>query len=170
MFETGMRVGQCLGLRHEDVRIWKREIRIEPRVDNANGARGKRGIGTAFISQRAAQLYLLYMDCEYGPIDSDYVFVNLWGGEVGGALTYRSVYDLVTRTRRRVGFHFTPHQLRHTFVTRARRHGVSLEVVSKLVTHQCVSTTADIYSHLEPEDLRREIEAAGLWNDLEGAA
>ena len=112
----------------------------------------------------------MYMDCEYGTIDSDYVFINLWGGEIGGALTYRSVYDLVLRTRARVGFDFTPHQLRHTFVTRARRHGISLEVVSKLVTHACVSTTADIYSHLDAADLRREIEAAGLWVSLEEIA
>ena len=39
--ETGMRVGQALGLRHADFVSRKREVRIVPRPDNANGARAK---------------------------------------------------------------------------------------------------------------------------------
>jgi hypothetical protein len=57
---------------------------------------------------------------------------------------------------------FTPHDFRHTFVSLARRGGVRLEVISLPVTHRSVTTTADVYSHLELEDLRAELEAAGL--------
>jgi integrase/recombinase XerD len=39
LFETGMRVGQALGLRHEDVVTWENRIEIVSREDNANGAR-----------------------------------------------------------------------------------------------------------------------------------
>jgi len=39
--ETGMRVGQALGLRHADFVSHRRELRIVPRADNANGARAK---------------------------------------------------------------------------------------------------------------------------------
>ena len=162
LFTTGMRIGQALGLRHEDVRLWKRELAIVPREDNANGARGKRGFGVVPLTEEAARLYLLYMEHEYGLLDSDYVFVNLWGGEPGRPLNYAAVSRLVARTRKRVGFDFTPHDFRHTFVTLARRGGVRLEVISRLVTHRSVTTTADVYSHLELEDLRAELEAAGL--------
>jgi integrase len=50
---------------------------------------------------------------EYGELDSDYLFVNLWGGRVGRPMTYATVDGIVARTRSRVGFHFTPHQFRH---------------------------------------------------------
>jgi hypothetical protein len=46
-FETEMRVGQALGLRHEDVVSWERRIEIRSRDDNANGARGKGGRAAA---------------------------------------------------------------------------------------------------------------------------
>lgn len=39
--ETGMRVGQALGLRHADFVSRAKEVRIVPRADNANGARAK---------------------------------------------------------------------------------------------------------------------------------
>lgn len=52
------------------------------------------------------------------------------------------------------GIH-NPHVTRHTFVTRALRRGVPLEVVSKWVGHASVATTADIYGHLNVEDTRR---------------
>jgi len=39
--ETGMRIGQALGLRHSDFVSHRRELRIVPRPDNLNGARAK---------------------------------------------------------------------------------------------------------------------------------
>jgi len=38
--ETGMRIGQALGLRHADFVSHRRQLRIVPRPDNANGAKG----------------------------------------------------------------------------------------------------------------------------------
>jgi integrase/recombinase XerD len=49
--ETGMRVGQALGLRHSDFVTRELAIHIVPRVDNANGARTKtRAVATIPIS------------------------------------------------------------------------------------------------------------------------
>ena len=81
-------------------------------------------------------------------------------------MRYGAVDALVRRTRARVGFDFHPHMFRHTFVTVARRHGMPLDVISKAVGHACVQTTADIYSHLDAEDLRRELAAAGMLDRL----
>ncbi len=160
--ETGMRVSQALGLRHEDMRTWERRVELVPREDNVNGARGKGARGFALISDELVRLHALYMAEEYGLIDSDYVFINLWAGEIGAPLRYGAVDALVRRTRARVGFDFRPHMFRHTFVTVAQRHRMPLEVISKAVCHASVQTTADIYSHLDAEDLRAELEAAGM--------
>lgn len=167
---AGLRVGQALGLRHEDLRPWSGELELVPRDDNANGARGKGSRGTVPILPELVRLYLLYMEHEYGALDSDYVFVNLWGGDIGAPMRYSAVDKIVQRTVCKVGFDFTPHDLRHTFVTMLRRHGVPLEVVSKLVAHRSITTTADIYSHLDAVDLRSELEAAGWsWDAREVA-
>ncbi len=56
--ETGMRVGQALGLRHCDFVSRNREVRIVPRADNANGARAKvRSVAVVPVSTPLVRLY-----------------------------------------------------------------------------------------------------------------
>lgn len=117
--ESGIRIGQALGLRHEDFISRRRELRIVPRADNVNGARAKtRSVTTIPISAPLVRLYSDYMHAEYGDLDSDYVFVNLFAQPFGAPLRYDAVAKLVARLRARLrartGIAFTPHVLRHT--------------------------------------------------------
>jgi integrase len=60
--ETGMRIGQALGLRHADFVSHRRELNIVPRPDNANGARAKTIEATTIpISAGLVRLYTAYM-------------------------------------------------------------------------------------------------------------
>ena len=164
--ETGMRVGQALGLRHADFVSRRRECRIVPRPDNANGARAKTAtVSVVPVSAPLVRLYSDYMHTEYGELDSDYVFVNLWAEPLGRPLRYDAVAKLVTRLRARTGVMFTLHQLRHSAATAWIRAGVPIEVVSKLLTHRSVSTTSATYVHLDVEDLRAELVRSGVWTD-----
>ena len=162
--ETGMRVGQALGLRHEDFVSRDRRVVIVPRDDNANGARAKcRAPVELPISSQLVRLYSDYMHVEYGTLDSDYVFVNLWSAPRGRPLRYDAVAKLVARLRSRTGIDFSPHTLRHTRATELIRSGTPIEVVSKLLTHRSVTTTSSTYVHLDAEDLRAALESAGAW-------
>jgi integrase len=107
------------------------------------------------------------MHVEYGALESDYVFVNLWGGQARRPLRYTTVNDIVLATRRAVGFHFTAHFFRHTYATLSRRAGVPLDVLSQLITHRSVQTTQQIYTHLDVEDLREELRRAGVLGMVE---
>src|SRR5205823_11999858 len=113
--------------------------------------------------------YSDYMYAEYGRIDSDYVFVNLWAGRVGAPMTYAAVHELVDRIRTRVGFDFTLHMLRHTHATELIRSGVAIEVVARLLTHQSSTTTSQPYVHLDAADVRAALQRAGVWADGEGS-
>jgi integrase/recombinase XerD len=107
LWDSGVRVGEALGLRHEDIAAAEREITIVPRV-NDNRARCKsREQRTIPVSAGLIRLYGDYLHGEYGGLDSDYVFVNLFAEPRGQALSYPAVYDLVVRLRRRVGFGLT---------------------------------------------------------------
>lgn len=161
LYETGMRVGEALGLRHEDLAAAEREVTVTPR-DNDNGARSKsREPRSIPVSAGLVRLYADYLHGEYGNLDCDYVFVNLWGQPYGQPLAYPAVYDLVRRLRRRSGTDFDPHWCRHTAATRMLRDGVPIEVVSKLLGHADLTTTSSVYGHLSVEDARKALEQAG---------
>jgi len=161
--ETGMRVGQALGLRHSDFVSRDKTIRIVPRSANANGARAKCRDEVAIpVSAGLVRLYSEYLFDEYIDIDSDYVFVNLFASPVGRPLRYSAVAGLVSRLRARTGIDFSLHVLRHSAASEWVRSGVPIEVVSKLLTHASVTTTSGTYVHLGVEDLRAELVKAGF--------
>jgi integrase len=156
-----MRIGEALGLRHEDIAVAEQTVTVAPRV-NDNGARAKAGRTRSIpASRQLMRLYADYLEIEYGDLDSDYVFVNLWSGRRGHPLTYDTAHDLVGRIRRSSGVPFDPHWFRHTYATELLRRRMPIESVSALLGHASITTTMDIYGHLSPQDARRELEAAG---------
>ncbi|MGB9860532.1 MAG: tyrosine-type recombinase/integrase, partial [Moorellaceae bacterium] len=57
----------------------------------------------------------------------------------------RKFYEL----RKKAGIeHINLHALRHTFATRLLEVGENIKVVQELLGHSKISTTADIYSHI----------------------
>ncbi|RWA16486.1 hypothetical protein MBRU_19150 [Mycolicibacterium brumae DSM 44177] len=159
--ETGLRIGEALGLRHEDIDAAACVVSVVGRA-NTNGARAKSGSRQVPVPGRLIRMYCDYLHVEYGDLDSDYVFVNLWADPVGAPMTYRSVHDLTLRLRSRTGIRFSPHVFRHTYATSLLRRGVAVEVVSKLLGHASIATTGDTYSHLSVADARRALVAAGV--------
>jgi len=167
LLDCGVRIGEALGLRHEDMGIAERAVTVTPRP-NDNRARAKAGISrTVPASAELMRLYADYLTREYGSLDSDYVFVNLWSQPHGRPWTYAAVYDLVLRLRRRTGIDFEPHQWRHTYATWLLRRGAGMESVKKLLGHSSITTTIDAYSHLTVEDARKTLEAAGWFTGRE---
>ena len=163
--ETGMRIGQALGLRHADFVSRDREVRIVPRAGNANGARAKLREAAAIpVSTPLVRLYSEYMHIEYGDIDSDYVFVNLFAEPAGQPLGYPAVHRLIGRIAKRTGVAFTAHMLRHTHATELIRNGVPIEVVARLLTHRSSTTTSQTYIHLDAVDVREALTRSGVWD------
>ena len=132
----------------------ERRIGRGPRAEAAGRCRCRR---------RVIRLYADYLHAEYGDLDSDYVFVNLWSGPSGSPLTYPSVYDLICRMRQRTGIDI---RAAHRFDTRTRPSccaaACAVEVVGKLLGHASIATTSDTYAHLKVEDARRALGGGGL--------
>ncbi len=88
---TGMRIGQALGLRHEDVLAWERRIVIRAREDSPRRARSKGGAeGGVPVAAELMRLWNDYMHEEYRDLDCDFVFVNLWAAGSGGRCRIRT--------------------------------------------------------------------------------
>ena len=71
--------------------------------------------------------------------------------------THYAVKSHFERLKRKYGFSFRLHDLRHTFATRCIESGISVFTVSKWLGHSSVTTTARIYAHLLTDFERQEI-------------
>ncbi len=155
LYETGMRIGQALGLRHEDIRSWDNIIWIVARNNNDNGARAKtRETYSIHISQELMGLYTDYLLEEFGEVESDYVFVNLWDGAIGHPMRYGAIADLFRRLSKKTGINAHPHMLRHTHATDLIREGWDAAHVQKRLGHANVQTVLNTYIHLTDEDMK----------------
>ena len=108
------------------------------------------------------QLYTDYLveDLNALEVDAlpDYVFVNLWEGEIGRPMTYDAVMSFCHRLSKKTGIQFTPHMLRHTRATIwIRDDKLPLPVASRLLGHASLQTTSDTYLQLTPQDLKRAL-------------
>lgn len=167
LLDTGVRIGEALGLRHDDIAIAERQVTVVPR-QNDNRGRAKAGRSrTIPASAELMRLYSDYLHREYGALDSDYVFVNLFAEPHGRPWGYPAVYDLVQRLRKTTGIAFEPHQYRHTYATWLLRRGAGMETVKECLGHASITTTIDTYGHLTVEDARRTLEAAGWFTGRE---
>ena len=77
----------------------------------------------------------------------------------GKRLTARSVQDMIKGHAKRAGIekNVSPHVLRHTYATNLLDNGFSIREVQELLGHSDVSTTM-VYTHVNPEALRRKIQ------------
>lgn len=167
LFLTGLRIDQALGLRHSDFSVPDLSVTVRRR-DQRREVHHNKSVRSAVIPipRNLARLYLDYMYEEYGDIDSDYIFVNLWNGAVGAPMTYSNVVSQVKAISRRAEVYgWTPHTLRHTYVSCLSDAGVSIDVISHLVTHASIRTTVETYQHLNVEHLRQHLIEKGLWDE-----
>lgn len=159
LYDTGMRVGEVLGLRHEDIHsLGVNEIHVIPRDDNVNSSRTKGGCQRIIhVGKDLMKLYSNYLIEEYPEdIDCDYVFVNCWDGEIGKPLEYGPVIGLFKRLAKKTRIQATPHLLRHSHATELIRSGWDMAHVQKRLGHSSIQTTINTYVHLTEDDLRTE--------------
>lgn len=102
------------------------------------------------------ELYSNYLLNEYPEdVDSDYVFVNIWEGQVGLPITYSTVNELFRQLEKKTGIKANPHLFCHTHATELIRQGWDLAHVQKRLGHASVQTTINTYAHLTDDDLKR---------------
>jgi integrase/recombinase XerD len=155
LYETGLRIGQALALRHDDIKSWDNEIHVIYRFNNANGVRNKSmRPNIVHVSPELMHMYSEYLGAKTEDLEnlSEYVFTDLQSEK---PQSYTSVRLLFTRLSKKLGIKVTPHMLRHTHATELIRSGWDSTLVQKRLGHSNVLTTLNIYSHVNQDDLKR---------------
>jgi integrase len=155
VYETGLRIGQALGLRHQDIHSWDNEIHMVFRDNNENGVRSKSAEDNIIhVSEDLMALYTEYLVYEFGDIDSDYVFINLWNGEIGKGMSYRNAVDLIKRLSKDLDISVHWHMFRHTHAKKLLTSGWDPSYVQKRLGHKNIQTTINIYGNIDDQDLK----------------
>lgn len=143
---TGMRRGEILNLRWQDVDLERRIIFVQ----------SSQTFRTKFGKRRTVPM----SDPAYDLIDklqkgtSDYVF-TLNGAKIfDGWVSHKFKQYVRKANLDDTKLHF--HSLRHTFASWLVQDGVSLYEVKKLLGHSDIKTT-ETYSHLQPEGLHSTV-------------
>lgn len=152
LYETGLRIGQALALRHEDIICWDNEIRVKYRTNNLNQVRNKSyKSNTLHVSKQVMSLHSEYISTLDQSKLTDYVFINL---KDYTPLTYPAVKKLFMKLSRKCEFYIRPHMLRHTHATSLVGAGWDMALVQKRLGHASVQTTIDTYTHIDTKQMK----------------
>lgn len=169
----GLRVGQALGLRREDLHFASDStmlgcptegphIHIRKR-DNVNRADSKRrrdfGIPAHHYILGFYEHYLEERAAVKKAEASDFVFVNLFAAPLGEPMKPHGANRIFTTLSCRAGIDppITPHSFRHAAGTRWTENG-GIDVAQALLGHSSIQST-QIYNHVRGERLRDAVDA-----------
>lgn len=143
---TGMRRGELVNLRWEDIDLKRKLIRIQSNP-TFRTKQGKRRI----IPMSDVVFSLLSSKAQH--IRCEYIF-HLKGFKVNDDYASKRFKSFVRKVGLDGKLHF--HSLRHTFASWLVQDGVSLYEVQRLLGHSNSKVT-QMYSHLEPEKLHSTV-------------
>ncbi|MFK5893109.1 MAG: tyrosine-type recombinase/integrase [Pseudomonadota bacterium] len=160
LYNTGIRIGEALGVRHSDIDVTNKIIWIVPRSDNENGARAKSGRTRAIpVNEYVINMYEDFITSnEYSDAfesGTSYVFCNVKKGKIGRALSLSYAGKLNRYLVKRCGIQFSWHIFRHTHASEAIAEGHSLLEIAERLGHVSPKTTVDFYQHLFSSEVRK---------------
>lgn len=146
LYDTGIRVGELVNIKLNDIDFSNRTIRIL--------GKGNKERIVLFGVYLDDSLNLYLNDGRIGILkdkNSDYLILNGRGNNI----TTRGVRLIIENIIKKacIKTHATPHTLRHTFATHLLENGADLLTVKELLGHSSLSST-QVYTHVTNERLR----------------
>lgn len=157
MMESGLRVGECLALKWEDIMWSRKAISVNKtliRITNKNRMVVQEG-AKSFTSNRVIPMSslaykLLEQLRQKDGMHDGYIFADASGRPISyEAMRYQIKLACAEAEVQYKG----QHAFRHTFATNCYNRGADVKVLSKLLGHSDVSITFNVYIHLYGDGL-----------------
>jgi integrase/recombinase XerD len=173
MVETGLRVGETLGLHREDLHflpdsralgcaVVGAHLHVRRRVNDNNALAKSHYPRSVPVGSAVVDTYRDYQyerDRLVPRSRSGFVFVNLYAAtDRDSAMKYQNTRNCLQRVAKRAGVEARLHMLRHTAGTVWARSGTPIDVVQKLLGHQSPLSTAK-YLHPCEAQMRAAVDA-----------
>lgn len=162
---TGMRRGEIFSLEKSDIDKSNMVIHISKTLIDNNGKpyiqhSAKTEAGTRFVPilLPLAKTLFHYID----NLKHDYLFIN----KGGNFYAVNSMYFLFNTVKEKVGLgdDLTMHCFRHNFISECYKAKVDVKKLQKWVGHTDITTTLNIYTQLEKEEIENANELNAFYN------
>ena len=158
---TGLRRGELLGLKWEDIDLERGDLRVKRQIARINGEVVEAPLKTknAYRTLPLAADTIDVLEAQRKKAgDSPWVFP----GPTGGPISPDSVLHMLHRVLKRAGLpRVRFHDLRHTFATLALQNGVDVKTVSGMLGHFSAGFTLDTYAHVTTASQRQAARTMG---------
>ena len=150
LFDTGMRITECLLIQVKDIDLTKRCIFLP-----AEHTKGKQN-RYVFYSSEMAKIIRQWLKFKDLYTESDFLFSTSRGNKLKNTYFESNFRKYI----KRVGLeNITPHCLRNNFAKRFLMAGGNIYVLSKILGHSSVVVTEKAYLDLTTDDIRQTYQA-----------
>ena len=168
LLQTGLRTGELVGLKWEDVDFDNRTITVSRSMEYRHSVKewrigepkSKSGFRTIPLTEEAMEILKLQKQKNRSykiiPLEwTEFVFLCKNGTPVKN-----STYDtMLFKLCDKAGIpRFSMHILRHTFATRCIEAGMKPKTLQTLLGHSNISITMNLYVHTTEEQMQKEID------------
>ena len=158
---TGLRRGELLGLKWEDIDLELGYLRVRRQVSRINGEVVEAPLKTknAYRTLPLAEDTVSVLREQRKKVgNSPWVFPS----PSGGPISPDSVLHMLHRVLKRAGLpKVRVHDLRHTYATLALQNGVDVKTVSGMLGHFSAGFTLDTYAHITSAAQRQAAKTMG---------
>ena len=168
VLQTGLRTGELVGLKWDDVDFEKRTVIIRRSTEYRHAVgewregppKSKSGYRTIPLTDEALRILkaqreknskIKVISMEW----RDQVFLCKKGEPVKNSTYDTTLYKICDKVGIR---HFAMHVLRHTFATRCIEGGMLPKTLQKILGHSNIGITMNLYVHITEEEKKKEID------------
>lgn len=177
--EGGLRSGELLGVKLEDIDYGEQGIHIRFRADNENGSRAKAGYGRDRFVHLPSDLIILidrYISSDWvnSEPDNDFLFIVTKSNnpkDNGKPMKKSTLTSNLNHYNKKTGIKINTHKLRHTHVTDLAREYINKEepinwkYIQERIGHKDITTTMATYAHLNAEDHKKEYKRMNTYRE-----
>jgi len=143
---VGLRIGECLALRYEDIDLDRGTIRIERTLYNGQCSAPKTQSSRRVLTLPQMAIEALVRLCEFNDNQSGYLFATSSGKPVDVSNFYKWTWKPALR-RAGLPESITPHSLRHGTASLLLNQKIAVPIVSKHLGHSNSQVAMRTYTH-----------------------
>lgn len=168
ILQTGLRTGELVGLRWEDVDFKNKTVKIQRSMEyrysvgewRVGEPKSKSGYRIIPLTDEAVRILLAQKEknkkIKIIPTEwSEYIFLCRKGKPVKNSTYDTALFKICEKA----GINkFSMHVLRHTFATRCIEGGMMPKTLQKILGHSNIGITMNLYVHITEEEKQKEID------------